>query len=167
MPPDIATEIDDLHNLTTGELAERYEELHGQPCRTRRRAYLIRRIAWPIQANAEGYLSERARKRARELASDAEVRVMAPAHSSARSSRLPQDVRCPPARPDSGPRLTGNTRAGPSRASCSSSQFRNATLPRAGSSVVEREEASSILPSTKLPRMTQFGWPSSTPPGMV
>ena len=78
MPPDIATEIDDLHNLTTGELAERYEELHGQPCRTRRRAYLIRRIAWPIQANAEGYLSERARKRARELASDAEVRVMAP-----------------------------------------------------------------------------------------
>lgn len=78
MPPNIATEIDDLHTLTTGELAERYEDLHGQPCRTRHRAYLIRKIAWRIQANAEGDLSDRARKRAVELADDAEVRVMAP-----------------------------------------------------------------------------------------
>ena len=45
---------------------------------TRHRAYLIRKIAWRIQANAEGDLSERARARAAELANDAEVRVMAP-----------------------------------------------------------------------------------------
>jgi hypothetical protein len=78
MDTDIATQIDDLQTMTTGELADRYEELHGQPCRTRHRAYLIRKIAWRIQANAEGDLSERARKRAAELANDAEVRVMAP-----------------------------------------------------------------------------------------
>jgi hypothetical protein len=36
--------------MTTSELAERYEELHGQPVRTRHRAYLIRKIAWRIQA---------------------------------------------------------------------------------------------------------------------
>lgn len=78
MTTDIATEIDDLQTMTTGELADRYEELHGQPCRTRHRAYLIRKIAWRIQANAEGDLSERARKRAAELANDAEVRVTAP-----------------------------------------------------------------------------------------
>jgi hypothetical protein len=78
MDTDIAEQIDDLQSMTTGELAERYEELHGQPCRTRHRAYLIRKIAWRIQANAEGDLSERARKRAAELANDAEVRVMAP-----------------------------------------------------------------------------------------
>jgi len=75
---DVATEMAALDGMTTGELAERYAELHGQPCRTRHRAYLIRKIAWRIQANAEGDLSERARKRAAELANDADVRVMAP-----------------------------------------------------------------------------------------
>ena len=75
---DIAAEIAALGQMTTGELAERYTELHGQPCRTRHRAYLVRKIAWRIQANAEGDLSERARKRAAELANDADVRVMAP-----------------------------------------------------------------------------------------
>ena len=75
---DIATEIAALDGMATGELAERYAELHGQPCRTRHRAYLIRKIAWRIQANAEGDLSERARRRAAELANDADIRVMAP-----------------------------------------------------------------------------------------
>ena len=64
---DIATEMAGLDGMTTGELAERYADLHGQPCRTRHRAYLIRKIAWRIQANAEGDLSERARRRAAEL----------------------------------------------------------------------------------------------------
>jgi len=75
---DIAAEIAALDRMATGDLAERYAELHGQPCRTRHRAYLIRKVAWRIQANAEGDLSERARKRAADLADDAEVRVMAP-----------------------------------------------------------------------------------------
>lgn len=75
---DIAAELAALDRLSTGDLAERYAELHGQPCRTRHRAYLIRKIAWRIQANAEGDLSERARRRAAELADDADVRVMAP-----------------------------------------------------------------------------------------
>ena len=75
---DIETEFVGLGQMTTGELAEQYAKLHGQPCRTRHRAYLIRKIAWRIQANAEGDLSERARKRAVELADDANVRVMAP-----------------------------------------------------------------------------------------
>ena len=104
MSTDIINEIDDLQRMTTGELADRYEELHGQPCRTRHRAYLIRKIAWRIQANAEGDLSERARKRAAELADDAEVRVMAP-----------KTLICPPrARPS-----FESTRAGPSAWSCS------------------------------------------------
>lgn len=75
---DIAAELAALDKMSTGELAERYAELHGQPCRTRHRAYLIRKVAWRIQANAEGDLSDRARRRAAELANDADVRVMAP-----------------------------------------------------------------------------------------
>ncbi len=74
----VATQIAALDGMATCELAERYEQLHGQPCRTRHRAYLVRKIAWRIQANAEGDLSERARRRAADLANDAEVRVMAP-----------------------------------------------------------------------------------------
>lgn len=74
----IQRQLDDLGRMTTGDLVRRYEELHGHPCRTRHRAYLIRKIAWRIQANAEGDLSERARRRATELADDAEIRVTAP-----------------------------------------------------------------------------------------
>ena len=69
-------EITSLQQMTTSELAEQYAELHGQPCRTRHRAYLIRKIAWRLQANVEGDLSERARRRPAELANDADVRVM-------------------------------------------------------------------------------------------
>ncbi len=75
---DIATQLADLDRMTTGDLADLYRELHGQPCRTRHRAYLIRKVAWRIQAKAEGDLSERARRRAAELADIADVRVMAP-----------------------------------------------------------------------------------------
>jgi len=78
MPTTIESEIDALHRMTTSELAERYAELHGHASRTRHRTYLIRKIAWRIQANAEGDLTERARKRAAELADDADIRVMAP-----------------------------------------------------------------------------------------
>lgn len=39
---------------------------------------MIRRIAWRLQANAEGGLSERVKARARELANDADLRVTAP-----------------------------------------------------------------------------------------
>ncbi|MBX3356718.1 MAG: DUF2924 domain-containing protein, partial [Phycisphaeraceae bacterium] len=50
----------------------------GEQARSRHRQYLIRRIAWRIQANAEGGLSERALLRAEELANDADVRVTPP-----------------------------------------------------------------------------------------
>jgi len=78
MSDDVAQDIEALNHMTTGELAERYAELHGQPSKTRHRAYLIRKNAWRIQALAEGDLSERARRRAEEIANDADVRVMAP-----------------------------------------------------------------------------------------
>ncbi|MCW5775868.1 MAG: DUF2924 domain-containing protein [Phycisphaeraceae bacterium] len=71
-------QIDALQRMTTSELAERFAELHGYPCRTRHRGYLVRKIAWRLQANAEGDLTERARRRAEELADDAQVRVMTP-----------------------------------------------------------------------------------------
>ncbi len=78
MSETIQRQLDELGRMTTGDLVQRYEDLHGHKCRTRHRTYLIRKIAWRIQANAEGDLSERARRRAVELADDAEVRITAP-----------------------------------------------------------------------------------------
>jgi hypothetical protein len=86
MVTNIERELAALETMTTTALCERYAELHGQPVRTRHRQYLIRKIAWRIQALAEGDLSERARRRAAELANDADVRVMPPRAAEARTT---------------------------------------------------------------------------------
>ncbi len=78
MEIEIDREMAALGGMSTGQLCERYAELFGQPVRTRHRAFLIRKIAWRLQAVAEGDLTERARRRATELANDADVRVMPP-----------------------------------------------------------------------------------------
>ena len=46
--------------------------------RSNHKQFLFRRVAWRIQANAWGGLSERARRRALELADDADLRIRAP-----------------------------------------------------------------------------------------
>ena len=56
-------------------LKELYRELFGEDSHSRNRSYLIRRIAWRLQAITLGDLSERARARAAELACDADLRV--------------------------------------------------------------------------------------------
>ncbi len=48
MPKTVKAQIDALGKMTTGELADEYEQLHKRPCRTRHRQYLIRKIAWRI-----------------------------------------------------------------------------------------------------------------------
>lgn len=73
-----AAEIAKLDTMTVSKLVEKFELLVGEKCRSRNKRYLIRRIAWRLQANAEGGLSERALKRAAELALDSEVRVTPP-----------------------------------------------------------------------------------------
>lgn len=75
---DVEAEIAALERMTVGQLHERYAEVFGEQARSRHRQYLIRRIAWRIQANAEGGLTERALRLAEELANDADVRVTAP-----------------------------------------------------------------------------------------
>src|SRR5207244_8725058 len=71
-------EIDRLEHQTVGELQQKYREVFGQESRSNHKQFLRRRIAWRLQANAQGDLSERARQRALALAQDAELRVRAP-----------------------------------------------------------------------------------------
>jgi hypothetical protein len=50
----------------------------AEDTRCRHREHLFRRIAWRLQALAEGDLTERARERACQLARDADLRIVAP-----------------------------------------------------------------------------------------
>ena len=64
--------------MTVGQLKNRYREVFGEDSRSNHKQFLFRRVAWRIQANAEGGLSERARRRALEIADDADLRIRAP-----------------------------------------------------------------------------------------
>jgi Protein of unknown function (DUF2924) len=71
-------EIDELSTMPVGQLRQKYLEVFGEESRSNHKQFLFRRIAWRIQAIAEGGLSERARRRALEIANDADLRVRAP-----------------------------------------------------------------------------------------
>jgi hypothetical protein len=64
--------------MTVGQLRTKYQEVFGEPTRSGNRSFLAKRIAWRIQSLAEGGLSERARRRAEELARDADIRTTFP-----------------------------------------------------------------------------------------
>lgn len=78
MTSEIGEQIEGLRRMTTAQLKTRWAEVFGEPTKSNHRTYLIKRIAWRIQALAEGGLSERARSRALELANDADIRVRPP-----------------------------------------------------------------------------------------
>jgi len=67
-----------LQRMTVVQLREKYAEVFGEESRSGHKAWLIKRILWRMQANTEGDLSERARRRAMELANDADLRLKAP-----------------------------------------------------------------------------------------
>ncbi len=75
---EIREEIEGLRSLTTAQLKEKYREVFGEESRSNHKQFLFRRIGWRIQANAWGGLSERARRRALEIANDADLRIRAP-----------------------------------------------------------------------------------------
>lgn len=67
-----------LEELPIRELKQKYESVWQEACRSSNRVWLIKRILWRMQAIEEGDLSERARKRAFEIADDADLRVIPP-----------------------------------------------------------------------------------------
>ncbi len=71
-------EVAAMQRMTVGQLREKYAEVFGESTNGRHKLWLIKRIAWRLQANAEGGLSERARRRAMELANDADLRMTPP-----------------------------------------------------------------------------------------
>ena len=74
----IEKEVAAMEKMSVNELREKFAEVCGETTLGRNKTWLIRRIAWRLQANAEGGLSERALARARELANDADLRILPP-----------------------------------------------------------------------------------------
>jgi DUF2924 family protein len=105
MPPNVATEIAALPRLRVSELRERFAVVFGEPTPSHNKVWLVKRIAWRLQAQAEGDLSERARRRAAELVAAADLRLAAPraeptstdsASAATPTLRMPMDERLRP-----------------------------------------------------------------------
>lgn len=78
MKSTMAARIRALQEMTVPELRAKYREVFEEEARSQHKENLWKAIAWRLQALEEGDLSDRARRRATELANDADVRVRAP-----------------------------------------------------------------------------------------
>ena len=94
MELNIVNEVATLQRLSIGQLRQRFAEVFGEATAASNRTWLVKRIAWRMQALAEGDLTERARRRAAELARDADLRLNAPRSQTA-TPIPPEPVRVP------------------------------------------------------------------------
>src|ERR1700726_152167 len=104
MDPTVIKVINELPQSKVAALQKRYRELFGEESKSSNKQFLFRRVAFRLQANAEGDLSERARRRAGDIADDRDLRVRAPKEFVARPdsgfgsidrTRPPKDYRLP------------------------------------------------------------------------
>ena len=59
----VTSQLAALESMSTAELTAKYLELEGVQSRSRNRQYLIKRVAWLIQAAADGGLPDAAKQR--------------------------------------------------------------------------------------------------------
>jgi hypothetical protein len=103
MQKTISVQINELQGMSVGALREKYEELFKEASRSRNKQNLIKRIAYRMQEQLEGSLSERARKRAAELADEAHIHIRTPPGAQGEDARVKvpaqvkRDPRLPPA----------------------------------------------------------------------
>lgn len=107
MSLNIDKEVTVMEGMTVNELREKFTSVFGEATNGRNKRWLIRRIAWRLQANEFGGLSQRAKDRAVELVNVSDVRVTPPkdsrldrpASNATKIKRLkpPIDPRLPPA----------------------------------------------------------------------
>ena len=85
-------EIKELSRMTVKQLRQKHMEVFGEESRSFNRQFLYRRIAWRVQALAEGGLSERAHRRALEIANDADLRISAPRTAFGKDATLDSNL---------------------------------------------------------------------------
>ncbi len=92
MTQSLAKQLAGLESMSMADLKRKYFELFGDETKTGNRTWLVRRIAWRLQANVHGGLSERARQRAAELANESDLRLSPPKERSTTSAGAPTAV---------------------------------------------------------------------------
>ena len=92
MELNLVNEVAALQRLSVGQLRQRFAELFGEATAASNKTWLIKRLLWRLQALAEGDLSERARRRAAELARDADLRLNPPQLQTTAPTTTPEPV---------------------------------------------------------------------------
>ena len=90
MHPNVTHEIAALGRLSVADLRTRFAAVFGEPTQAHNKVWLVKRLAWRLQALAEGDLSQRARHRAAELVRDADLHLSPP-----RADQAPVDAAAP------------------------------------------------------------------------
>ena len=88
MHVNVAKELAALEAMTVAQLRAKYAQVFGEETRVGNKTWLVKRIIWRLQALAEGDLSERARRRAAELAQDADLRLSPPRQKQTTSASV-------------------------------------------------------------------------------
>jgi hypothetical protein len=78
MQLNVGREVAALEEMPVSQLRDRYAEVFGETTNARNKQWMVKKIIWRLQSMAEGDLSERARARAMEIASDADIRRRPP-----------------------------------------------------------------------------------------
>lgn len=74
----IGKELADLEKLGMNDLRARYAAVFRETTNAGNRQFLVKRILWRLQSQAEGSLSERALRRAEEIADEGYLRTTVP-----------------------------------------------------------------------------------------
>ena len=88
MHMNVAEELAALEAMTVAQLRAKYAQVFGEETRVGNKTWLVKRVIWRLQALAEGDLSERARRRAAELAQDADLRLSPPRQKQTTSASV-------------------------------------------------------------------------------
>lgn len=97
---DMPSQLAELETMNVPALAAKYRELYGEPTRSRNRNYLKKRLAWRIEANFQGGLSQGAIARIQELGDQLserwQMRLQQPANEAAAASDGASSPEAPP-----------------------------------------------------------------------
>lgn len=92
---DLQQKLEALPHLKVPDLREMYSDIFGEPTKANNRDWLTKRLAWRLQAQALGGLSERALARAKELANEADLRTTPPPCATTVPTTSDRDRRLP------------------------------------------------------------------------
>ena len=98
--PSMTAQLHALQGLSTQQLRTKYRELFGEDTHSHNREFLFKRIAWRLQEQAYGGLSQRTKARLTALVDESLIRVRPPKdfHPSVDAGPMPESTSEPPSR---------------------------------------------------------------------